>query len=252
MGTSVCFISGKDGVGKTFITINLGFLLSRMGMRVLVLDGDLEGPNAGLSIGIDRPDKATLHDVLGKRAEVVEAVNKTEFGFHLLAGDMRVTALENIQLENYSGLLGTLEKIYDIVLVDTTSKYGPELAIPLATCGQAIIVLEPNILSISDSMKTRGVARRLETKVTGVIINKIMGESRIPAEKIAQIMESPIIGSIPHSPDVVSALDSALPLWKMNPRCPSSHALNKLATKLVGVQKTKKERKIIPFLKRNG
>jgi septum site-determining protein MinD len=59
----ITVLSGKGGVGKTFVTANLGVTLAEMGKDVTILDGNLTTPNLGLHLGIPIFPR-TIHDVL--------------------------------------------------------------------------------------------------------------------------------------------------------------------------------------------
>ena len=111
--------SGKGGVGKSFLALNLGLRLSQLNQKVLVIDADLGLANVSLMANLN--PKHTIEDVLERECILSEAIT-TYSNLHILAGtteisqtDMRSTEKE----EKIQGVLSEAKKSYDFVLIDT-------------------------------------------------------------------------------------------------------------------------------------
>ena len=112
--------SGKGGVGKTFITANLGACLARKGQRVLVVDCDLGLANMDILLGITPP--FTLQDVVFGDKTIEEVVISTEAGFDLVPASSGVKEMGQLIYEKIEQVKNTLNSIlpeYDQILLDT-------------------------------------------------------------------------------------------------------------------------------------
>ncbi|NJK88858.1 MAG: MinD/ParA family protein [Myxococcales bacterium] len=125
--------SGKGGVGKTQIAVNLAYTIAKAGKRVLLIDGDLGLANANLLLGIT-PQHHAGH-VLSGRVDVRDAVVSFEGLFDLLPAGTALASLSELSLQQQVDFLDGLRlahRPYDQVIIDAGAGIGSNVRLTLA------------------------------------------------------------------------------------------------------------------------
>lgn len=121
MATIISVASGKGGVGKSVLVGNLGLLLARRGLHVVLADLDVGGADLHILFGLLHPS-ATLSDFLRRRAGALEAVALPVPGqprLRLLAGTGETLATANMPYARKRRLLARLREVpADVIVVD--------------------------------------------------------------------------------------------------------------------------------------
>ena len=144
--------SGKGGVGKTFVTINLAALLASKGKRVLAVDCDLGLANMDIILRLD--PALTLKDVIFGASTIRDAIISTEAGFDFIAGSSGVKEMaqplyEKIQL--IKDALKPLFPSYDYVLLDTGAGISEMVLQFNLLAYRNIVVLNRELTSLTDA-----------------------------------------------------------------------------------------------------
>ena len=149
--STVAITSGKGVVGKTTISLKMSKVLSQMGYKVLLIDCDYNLSNTVVKLGI--PVNNNFFKYINKEKSLDDCIYK-DGNFHLISGcngsiDLFNTAvkLENSILE----ILGTKERDYDYILLDSPAGISKENLIINAYCDYRIVVVVPDKSSITDS-----------------------------------------------------------------------------------------------------
>ena len=154
MAKIICVASQKGGVGKTTTALNLGYTLSRVGSRVLLVDGD---PQAGMTLATSLRARTEhgLIDVLRGDLSPVEVVVKTRDESLSVAGigelePEDVFLLENEQQrERMADVIRELALGYDFVFVDAPAGVGGLVATWLSVADSVMLVVTPRLLSLT-------------------------------------------------------------------------------------------------------
>ncbi|MCJ7508811.1 MAG: AAA family ATPase [candidate division Zixibacteria bacterium] len=142
--------SGKGGVGKSFITLNLGLKLTQLNQKVLVLDADLGLANISLMANLNPTH--TLEDVLNEKCSLDEAIT-TYSNLHILPALSDLSGfdiLSNEKIDRLQRSLPEIEKIYDFVLIDTSAGVSPFTFSFLLGSDKTLLVLTPQPTSIAN------------------------------------------------------------------------------------------------------
>ncbi len=166
----VVVFSGKGGVGKTTVAVNLAFALVGRGIRAGLLDADVTGPNVPLMTGIDEPPRVNGSRLVPHERDGVKIVSLASMlppGAPVIwRGPMRSKALEQLLDETDWGDL-------DVLVVDLPPGTGDEvLTIAQRTAPQiAVVVTTPQEVALLDARRAIGFARKLEIPAIGVVEN---------------------------------------------------------------------------------
>lgn len=232
MGISVCLTSGKDGVGKSIITTNLGLALSRLGISTLMLDADIEGASIGLLLGVD-PSTPSIHDCLSGKIECHDAIIDA-FGANALVGGIKIEQLVNISPEGITDIINELTQEFDILLVDSPAGLGNDSIQIMSACQSVILILTPDINSVTNTLKSLAVAKKVGSTILGAIVNRTGGRFDIPTDKIEDLLKIKIIAEIAEDEVVMQSVNDATPIFEEDPESPFSTAIQEIANKLIG------------------
>lgn len=111
--------SGKGGVGKTFVSVNLATTLAKQGKKILVVDCDLGLANIDIMMGIN--PQHTLQDVLFGSLELKDIVYPTKAGFDLIPSSSGVREMAQLLFEKIEYIKSMILAFrdYDIIILDT-------------------------------------------------------------------------------------------------------------------------------------
>jgi ATP-binding protein involved in chromosome partitioning len=235
---AVAIASGKGGVGKSTVAVNVAVELARSGARVGLLDADIYGPNVPTMMGVDR-----LPPVVGEKLVPAEAygVKIMSIGFLvkpnqplIWRGPMLHSAIRQFLTDVDWGEL-------DYLIVDLPPGTGDaalSLAQSLPLSGGVIVTL-PQQVSLDDARRGLEMFRQLDVPIFGVVENmsylELPDGSRMDifgaggGEKLAREAGVSFIGAIPMDPAVREGGDEGRPVVITNPDSPVSRALAEIA-----------------------
>lgn len=168
---TIAVTSGKGGVGKTNIVTNLAIALSRQGVRVLVLDGDLGLANVDLLLGI-APQFDLQDVVLGNRA-IRDIVLEGPDGIRVIPAASGVEELANLDEYRTEVLLrkmAELEHEVDIILIDSPSGIGHHATSLVQGADQILVVTTPEPTSFSDAYAMIKVLTKRPLRATPALL----------------------------------------------------------------------------------
>ena len=242
----IVVMSGKGGVGKTTVAVNLAFALSEMGKKVGILDCDIHGPNVAKMLGVR---DAELYSPDGKTMIPVEAKNGIKvmsLAFALPDPDDAIIWRGAMKMGVIRQFLGDTEwGTLDYLIIDTPPGTGDEQLTVVQSIKDitgAIIVTTPQEVAILDSRRSVTFARKCGLPIIGVIEN--MSGLKCPScgteipvfgknggRNMALEMNTPFLGAIPMELDLMKSEDSGEE-WKKDTTHPSAEALVAIAEKL--------------------
>ena len=214
--------SGKGGVGKTTISVNLAVALTKLGYKVGLLDADVYGPNVPLMLGASGQPQANAEN----KIEPMQAhgLKVISVGF-LNPGDKPVIWRGPMLHSIIRQFLGSVQwgKL-DYLVVDLPPGTG-DVALSLiqtVPLTGAIVVSTPSDVSLQDARKAIEMFRQMKVDLIGMVENmsyfvcphckhEIDIFSRGGAEKTASQFEVPFLGSIELDPEIRRASDSGTP-----------------------------------------
>ncbi len=242
----IVVMSGKGGVGKTTVAVNLAFALSEMGKKVGILDCDIHGPNVAKMLGVKdaeifSPDGQTMYPVTAKNG-----IEVMSLAFALPDPDDAVIWRGAMKMGVIRQFLGDTEwGTLDYLIIDTPPGTGDEQLTVVQSIKDitgAIIVTTPQDVAILDSRRSVTFARKCGLPIIGVIEN--MSGLKCPecgteipvfgkngGRNMALEMNTPFLGAIPMEIDLMKSEDSGEE-WIKDTTHPSAEALVAIADKL--------------------
>ncbi len=231
---AIAVASGKGGVGKSTVAVNLAVVLAQSGARVGLLDADIYGPNVPTMMGV-----SSLPPQTGEKLTpaIAYGVKLMSIGFLVKPGQPLVWRGPMLHSAIRQFLSDVVWGELDYLVIDLPPGTGDaalSLAQSLPLSG-AVIVTLPQQVSLDDARRGLEMFRMLNIPIFGVVEN--MSYLELPdgarmdifgsggGEKLAREAGVPFIGPIPMDPSVRVGGDQGTPVVVSNPESPVARAL---------------------------
>ena len=240
-------MSGKGGVGKSTVAVNLAYGLALNGNRVGLLDVDIHGPSLGKMMGIEGPFLMTgAHGGLQPiRVKDIEVVTLSSL---LQDPDAPVIWRGPLKMSAIKQFLGEIEwGELDYLIIDSPPGTGDEPLSVLQLIPEAdgtIVVTTPQDVALIDSRKAVRFSQALKIPVIGIVEN--MSGFNCPhcgkaidlfkvggGEKAARELGVPFLGRIPIDPNIVEASDGGQAYIYEFSKQPAAQAMQKIVEKIL-------------------
>ena len=176
--TTLAVTSGKGGVGKTSVTVNLAVQLSQMGRDVILLDADLGTANADVVCNINPP--RNLSHVVAGRCSLQDALVEAPGGFRMIAGASglsQMAALSEFERARLMDQMRSLEEEADLILIDTGAGVGPNVLGFLVAADQILVVTTPEPTAITDAYAViKTVCKQADGLDIRLLVNMVRDE----------------------------------------------------------------------------
>jgi len=246
----IIVLSGKGGVGKSTVSVNLAVSLAQEGKRVGLLDVDLHGPSIPTMLGIGSVEmKGDDNGIIPVEIPCINNLKVMSVGFLLQETDAPVIWRGPMKSNVIRQFLGeTNWGKLDYLVVDCPPGTGDEPLSIIQMMGNpdiAVIVTTPQGVSSIDVSKSINFCRQLSLPVAGLIEN-MSGFVCPECGKLTEIFRSgggrhladkysiPFLGSIPIDPAIGIACDSGVPFVQAGGQSPTASIFNSIARDIIG------------------
>lgn len=250
IGKIIAIASGKGGVGKSTLTVNLALALARLDKKVGILDADIYGPSFPTMLGLVKPSKSPSPSV----NEQKKMLPIMAFGLPTMSigylipeqetpmvwrGPMVSQAIQQLTF-------GTLWPELDYLLVDLPPGTG-DIQLTLLQkipVDGVIIITTPQEMALADARKALNMFKKFEVPILGIVENMshhicsscghneaIFGSQG--GEKMAEKAEVPFLGQVPIESRIQSDIDNGTPTLACDPESKTSVYFQNIAKKLI-------------------
>jgi ATP-binding protein involved in chromosome partitioning len=243
LGTVIAVSSGKGGVGKSTVAVNLAVSLAQSGARVGLMDADIYGPNVPRMMGINKPLEVDPDaKIVPLEAHGIKLVS---IGF-LIERDQPAIWRGPIIMKVITQFLRDVNwGQLDFLIVDMPPGTGDaQLSLVQAThVTGAVIVTTPQQVASGDALRGAKMFQRVDVPVIGVIENmswfecphcgkpvNIFGSGG--GDRLAQELGVPLLGKVPLYPNVLAGGDLGLPIVVGEPDSAAAVALRETALRI--------------------
>jgi flagellar biosynthesis protein FlhG len=236
--------SGKGGVGKTNLSVNLSYALLELGREVMLLDADLGLANVDVLLGT--VPRLHLGHALAGEADILDVVYDGPAGLKLIAGGSGVGDLADLpesDLQQFIRSLRKLESRTDYLLVDTGAGLGRSVRNFVLAADVVLVVTTPEPTAMTDAYAMiKAVVQKNPAADIKFVVNQ--AESKAEAEDAAARLSNATLrflgaateclGSIPTDREVPRCVRGQRPFYLAAPGSPASLAVREIATRLLG------------------
>lgn len=229
----IAITSGKGGVGKTNVAVNMAIAYAEIGKKVILIDGDLGMANVNVLLNV--VPKYNLMHVINEKKTMEEIILDTEFGIKFIAGANGFTKIANLtvaELDSFARQFSTLSSA-DIIIIDTGAGIANNVLQFVAAADEVYVVTTPEPTAITDAY---GIIKTITTEITErtvnikLLVNRVHSadEGKRISERIITIVgqflgyKVDYIGFVYDDPVVQASVIRQKPFIVVNPTAKSS------------------------------
>jgi len=234
--------SGRGGVGKSNLAVNLAVALGERGARVVLVDGDLAQASLDLLLGVH--PRWDLSHVLAGEKTLDEVVVRGPHNVTLVPGASTapVTELDDYRRELLLRSLGTADESADLLIVDTGSGVDRETLELCRAAHELLVVATPEMTSFSDAyglvktLQKEGALARAPRLVVNLATTEEEAEDAVNRMQLFARhflrLQVDVLGTVPFDAAVTRAVHAQEPVTSAYPRSPAAAAYRALAARL--------------------
>jgi flagellar biosynthesis protein FlhG len=252
--------SGKGGVGKTNIAINLALAYAEMGKKVTVMDADLGLANVNVVLGVI--PKYNLYHVIRQQKKMKDIIMDTNFGIKIVAGASGFSKIANLSEDERNIFIRELDELAnaDIIIVDTGAGVSNNVISFIAAADDVIIVTTPEPTAITDAY---GIIKIIATEIENLdlglklVVNRVGSvlEGKKVANRVISIASNFLnikvdyLGFVYNDKLVHNAVIKQKPFFAMDPHSKASICIKHIISRLENIE-YREGRGISRFLKK--
>lgn len=234
--------SGKGGVGKTNIAINLAIALSELGYKVIILDADFGLSNIDVLFGI--VPKYTLLNVIRNEKSILEILSDGPMNIRFISGGSGVEDLIRLDKQNvlrFVENMALLDRLADIIIVDTAAGLSENVMSFIMAADEVLLITTPEPTSITDAYALiKMVSFRDGNRKIKLIVNRaesadeandVLNKLILVAQKFLGIALEPA-GYVLHDVAVVKAVKQQKPFSISFPKSQAARNIREISSHL--------------------
>lgn len=208
LAKKIVITSGKGGVGKTTVTVNLGRALANLGYRVALIDVDFGLNNLDVVMGLENKIVYDIADVIEGRCRVKQALIQDIYRKNLyVLPSSSIESYSSLSGQNIKLLLEGITNVFDYILIDCPAGIDVGFHRAVSCSNGALIVTTPSLPSLKDANKVIGILKSYKLDNMGLIVNRVRGDliaggKMILPLDIQSILKTELVGVLPEEDEV--------------------------------------------------
>ena len=174
MSRVIVVTSGKGGVGKSSVSVNVASALAFSKFKVCLIDGDFGLKNLDVMMGLENRVVYDLNDVVEGRCTIEQVLVKDKriAGLSLLPS-CKSLSFENLDTEIMNALIERLSKDFDFIIVDSPAGVEKGFEYSSSLASEAIVVVNLDVSSLRDADRVVGLLMKKGINTINMIVNKV-------------------------------------------------------------------------------
>lgn len=238
----IAVASGKGGVGKTNVSINLSVALTKLGNRVLLMDADMGLANVDIMLGLQT--KYNLSHVLSGEKSLVDIMVDAPGGFKIVpatSGDSRMAQLTTAENAGIINAFSEIDGFLDVLIIDTAAGIADSVVSYCRAAQEVVVVVTDEPASMTDAYALIKVLSREHHLTKFQLMANMTRTTKHGLElhkKFANVCESFLdvtvnyLGTIPFDHDLREAIQKQAPVTIAKPNSESAKAFNLAANRI--------------------
>lgn len=169
--------SGKGGVGKTNLSVNLAISYAQMGKRTVIFDADLGLSNVNVALGVIPGPKYNLYHVLKGQKNILDVATDAPGGVKIISGAVGITELSNLseeQRKKFVESLSKLSEIAEIIIIDTGAGLSQNVLSFILAADEVVLITTPEPTAIADAYgMMKAICKEDDEKNVKLVINRV-------------------------------------------------------------------------------
>jgi septum site-determining protein MinD len=230
----IAVASGKGGVGKTSVALNLATALAQnFNKNVVLIDCNVTTSHLGMYLGMYY-SPVTLNKALRGEVSINDALYDHVGGMKVVPASLSLSDLEGVDVTKLREKINAIAGENDVILLDGAPGLGREAIAALKAADEVLFVTTPYVPSVMDVVRTMEVVNEIGIKPVGIVLNMVHDERyEMTPQEVEQLTRVPVIASIPFDKNVHKSMVEKLPILVFRPNSKASKALIRLGATLI-------------------
>ena len=219
MSRIITVTSGKGGVGKSSISVNLAIALAHQNLKVCLIDGDFGLKNLDVMMGLENRVVYDLNDVISGKCEIHQVLvkDKREQTLYLLPA-CKTLSFQNLDASIMAALIDYLKNDFDFIIVDSPAGIEQGFTYASSIADEAIIVVNLDLATLRDNDRVIGLLLKKGIQDLKLIINKVNlddiedGKS-LTIDDALDILSLPLLGIVYEYHEMIEANNKGRPVY---------------------------------------
>ncbi len=220
MSRTIVITSGKGGVGKSSMSINIAYALAQKGNRVCLIDADFGLKNLDVMMGLENRVIYDLKDVISNKCSLKQILVKDKRMSSLfLLPACKALSFDSLNIDYMIKMIEELKDDFDYILIDSPAGIEKGFQYASGLSNEAIIVVTLDVVSLRDADRVVGLLLKQGVTTLHMLINKYNDDDVVKRRSLTikdayDILSIPLIGIVYDDHQIIEANNKGMPIYQ--------------------------------------